>query len=75
MSIDVIRLITMAAAIAIGVIGPAIAIGVIGSKSVEAIGRNPESENAVRTTMILALAFAETIGIFVLVVALIIRFV
>ena len=54
---------------------PAFAIGWITAKALEAIGRNPESAADVRTSMILGLAFAEAIGIYALVVALIIKFV
>jgi len=61
--------------IMIGAIGPAIAIGMIGSRSAEAIGRNPEAAPKIQTAMILALAFAEAIAIYALVVALIIKFV
>ena len=64
-----------AAAIAIGAIGPAIAIGMIGSKGLEAIGRNPEAAGKIQGPMILAIAFAEAISIYALVVALIIKFV
>jgi ATP synthase F0 subcomplex C subunit len=60
---------------AVGAIAPAISIGIIGSKAVEALGRNPEAESAIRTTMILAIAFAEAVAIYALVVALIIKFV
>lgn len=61
--------------IAIGGIFPALAIGKMTAKAMEAIGRNPESAGAVRTTLILAIAFAEAIAIYSLVVALIIKFV
>ena len=54
---------------------PALAIGLIGSKSVDAIGRNPEAASKVQTMAILAIAFAEAIAIYALVVALIIKFV
>lgn len=42
---------------------------------VEALGRNPDAESPIRTTMILAIAFAEAVAIYVLVVALILKFV
>ena len=45
------------------------------AKAMEAIGRNPEASNEIRTSLILAIAFAEAIAIYVLVVALIIKFV
>lgn len=64
-----------AIAIAIGVVGPGIAIGLIGSKGVEAIGRNPEAASTIQTNMILAISFAESLAIFALVVALMIKFV
>lgn len=65
----------VAAAIAIGSIGPAFAIGMLASKAMEAIGRNPEAAPKIQTAMILAIAFAEAIAIYALVVALIIKFV
>lgn len=66
--------IAVALAIGIGALGPAIGIGIIGSKAVEALGRNPEAENSIRTSMILAIAFAEAVAIYALVVALILKF-
>ena len=44
-------------------------------KALEAIGRNPEATPKIQTAMILAIAFAEAIAIYALVVALIIKFV
>lgn len=61
--------------IAIGVIGPALAIGMMASKALEATGRNPEAADEIRTSLILAIAFAEAIAIYVLVVALVMKFV
>lgn len=61
--------------IAIGAFGPALAIGKIGEKGLQAIGRNPEAAPKVQTAMILAIAFTEAIAIYVLVIALIVKFV
>lgn len=61
--------------IAIGVIAPALAIGMMASKALEATGRNPEAADEIRTSLILAIAFAEAIAIYVLVVALVMKFV
>jgi len=61
--------------IALGGFAPALAIGKLVAKAMEAIGRNPEASDKVQTLMILAIAFAEAIGIFALVVALILKFV
>ncbi len=70
-----IRLIATAFVMAAGALGPALAIGWIGSKSVDAIGRNPEASSKVQTMAILAIAFAEAVAIYALVIALIIKFV
>jgi len=59
----------------LAMIGPAIGIGLIGAKATEAMGRNPEATPKIQTGMILAIAFTEAIAIYVLVVALIIKFV
>ncbi len=75
MEAETMRLLATALTIGIGALGPGIAIGLIGSKAMEALGRNPEAEAPIRTTMILAAAFAESVAIFALVVALIIKFV
>ena len=64
-----------ALAIGLGTIGPGIGIGLIGSKAMEAMGRNPEAAGTVQTNMILAIAFAESMGIFALVIALLLKFV
>lgn len=69
------QLIAMALAAGLGVLGPAIGIGLIGGRAMEAIGRNPEASGKVVSNMILAIAFAEALGILAIVVALIIRFV
>jgi len=60
---------------ALGGMGPAIAIGLMAAKAMEAIGRNPEATPKIQTNLILAIAFAEAIAIYSLVVALIIKFV
>lgn len=60
---------------AVGAIGPAIAIGWLASSAMSAIGRNPDAAAKVQTAMILAIAFAEAIAIYALVIALIIKFV
>jgi len=54
---------------------PAAMVGWIGKTGLEGIARNPEAANEIRTSMILAIAFAEAIAIYALVVALILKFV
>ena len=60
---------------AIGSIGPALAIGIIGAAAVMAMARNPDNSEKIQITMIIAIAFAEAVAIYVLVVALILKFV
>jgi F-type H+-transporting ATPase subunit c len=60
--------------IAMGAIGPGLAIGNIGGKALEAIGRNPEASDKIQTAMILAIAFAEAVAIYALVISLILKF-
>lgn len=69
-----VRLVMMGLTVALGGVGPAMAIGALTGKALEAMGRNPEAANDLRTNMILGIAFAEAIAIYSLVVALIIRF-
>lgn len=64
-----------ALAIGLGAIGPGIGIGILAAKALEAVGRNPEASGKIQSMMILAIAFAEAIAIYALVVALIIKFV
>jgi F-type H+-transporting ATPase subunit c len=75
MEAEVVKLWAAMSTIAIGTIAPAIAIGWIGSRGADAIGRNPEAAPKIQTAMILAIAFAEAIAIYVLVIALSIKFV
>jgi F-type H+-transporting ATPase subunit c len=75
METESVRLLAMAIAAGLGVIGPAIGIGMIGGRAMEAIGRNPEASGKVVSNMILAIAFTEALGILALVVAFIIKFV
>ncbi len=75
MEIDAAKQLGAALAMGLGAIGPGIGIGLIGSKAMEAMGRNPEAAGMVQTNMILSIAFAESIGIFALVIALLLKFV
>jgi F-type H+-transporting ATPase subunit c len=57
--------------VALGGLVPALAIGLIGAKAVEAIGRNPEAAGKILPVMLVGMAFAEAIVIYVLVLAFI----
>jgi F-type H+-transporting ATPase subunit c len=75
MDIESARVIAMALAAGLGVLGPGIGIGLIGGRAMDAIGRNPEASDKVVSNMILAIVFTEALGILALVVSFIIRFV
>ena len=65
---DSISTLAKALAIGLGSLAPAMAIGHIGAKVMEAIGRNPESAGKILVPMLLAMAFAEAIAIYALVI-------
>ncbi len=62
-------------AMGLGALGPGIGIGLVGMGAMQAIGRNPEAASKIQTNMILGFAFAEALGIYALVIALIVKFV
>jgi F-type H+-transporting ATPase subunit c len=64
-----LTMLAKALAIGLGAIGPGLGIGLIGAKAMEAIGRNPEASGKILVPMLLAIAFAEAVAIYALVVA------
>jgi F-type H+-transporting ATPase subunit c len=72
---DAVRYIGGALAIGLGAIGPGLGIGLAVRGAMEALGRNPEAEGAIRTTMIIGAALAEAVAIYAFVIAIIILFV
>ncbi len=75
MDAESIRTLAVVGSIVLGTIFPAISIGWIGSTATKSIARNPEAASKIQTAMILAVAFAEAIAIYALVIALIVKFV
>ena len=75
MSSEVLLSFAAGLTIAIGVIFPALAIGLIGKETVKSIARNPEAGDKIQLTALVLVAFAEALGIYTLVMALIIKFV
>lgn len=69
------RYIGSAIAIGIGGLGPALGIGLAVRGAMDALGRNPEAANEIRTTMIVGAALAEAVAIYAFVIAIIIAFV
>jgi len=68
---EVMKMLAVGLAVGLGMLGPGLGIGLIGYSAMQALGRNPEARGPIMTNMILAIAFAEAIGIYVLIVAII----
>ena len=69
-------LVAIAAGIAVCAgLGTGIGEGIAASKAVEAVGRNPEAEEKIRTMMILGIALTETVAIYGLLISIILIFV
>lgn len=75
MDADAAKLLAAGLAIGLGLLGPGLGIGLLGAAAMQALGRNPEARGAILTNMILAIAFAEALGIYALVVAIILAMV
>lgn len=60
---------------AVGTICPALAIGLIGGAALLGVSRNPQAGDRIQVLAIIAIAFAEAIAIYALIVALILKFV
>ena len=72
MDADTMRMLAAGLAMGLGALGPGIGIGILGYGAMQALGRNPEAAGPIMTNMILAIAFAEAIGIYALIVAILI---
>ena len=74
MSIQAISIIVAGSAIAVGSILTAFAQGWSMSKAMEGISRQPEASGSITGTLIIGLAFIESIAIYVLAICIIILF-
>lgn len=72
---EVMKMLAVGLVAGLGLLGPALAIGLIGYSAMQSLGRNPEARGAILTNMILVTAFAEAIGIYALIVAVILAMV
>ena len=70
MEAEAVKMLAAGLAIGLGAIGPGIGIGILGYGAMQALGRNPEARGPILTNMILAIAFAEAIAIYALIVAI-----
>jgi len=74
MTAEAVKLLAAGLAIGLGAIGPGIGIGLLGMGAMNALGRNPEARGPIMTNMILAIAFAEAVAIYALIVAILLLF-
>jgi F-type H+-transporting ATPase subunit c len=72
MDAEAIKMLAAGLAMGLGALGPGIGIGILGYGAMQGLARNPEARGPIMTNMILAIAFAEAIGIYALIVAIII---
>ena len=71
MEAEAVRMLAAGLAIGLGALGPGIGIGILGYGAMQGISRNPEARGPIMTNMILAIAMAEAIGIYALIIAII----
>ena len=74
MDIEAAKILGMALAVGLGMIGPGIGVGIVASKALEAIGRNPEASGQIQPLMFVGIAFSEALAIFALVIGFILKF-
>ena len=75
MSPEAMKMLAIGLTTGLGMLGPGLGIGFIGYSAMQALGRNPEARGPIMTNMILSIAFAEAIGIYVLIVAILLAMV
>ncbi len=75
MEVEAMKMLAIGLAVGLGMLGPGLGIGLIGYSALQSIGRNPEASGPIMTNMILSIAFAEAIGIYVLIVAILLAMV
>ena len=68
---EAMKLLAVGLAASVGLLGPALGIGLIGYSALQGLARNPEASGPIMTNMILVTAFAEAIGIYALIIAII----
>jgi len=75
MDAEAVRMLAAGLAMGLGALGPGIGIGILGYGAMQGLARNPEARGPIMTNMILAIAMAEAIAIYALIVAILLGFV
>ena len=74
MTAETFKLLAAGLCMGLGAIGPGIGIGLVGLGALQALGRNPEARGQIMTYMILAIAMAEAVAIYALLITILIGF-
>ena len=75
MDAEAVKMLAVGLAMGLGALGPGIGIGILGYGAMQGLARNPEARGPIMTNMILAIAMAEAIAIYALIVAVLLGFV
>jgi F-type H+-transporting ATPase subunit c len=71
MDAEAVKMLAAGLAMGLGALGPALGIGILGYGAMQGLARNPEARGPIMTNMLIAIAMAEAIGIYALIVAII----
>jgi F-type H+-transporting ATPase subunit c len=75
MAAETMKMLAIGLVLGLGALGPGIGIGIIGYGAMQGLARNPEARGPIFTNMIFAVAMAEAIAIYALIVAIMLGFV
>ncbi len=75
MDAETMKMLAIGLVMGLGSLGPGIGIGILGYGAMQGLARNPEAKGPIFTNMVLAIAMAEAIAIYALVVAILLGFV
>ena len=75
MDAESMKMLAVGLVMGLGALGPGLGIGILGYGAMQGLARNPEARGPIMTNMLIAIAMAEAIAIYALVVAVLLGFV
>jgi F-type H+-transporting ATPase subunit c len=75
MDAETMKMLAVGLVMGLGALGPGIGIGILGFGAMQGLARNPEARGPIMTNMLIAIAMAEAIAIYALIVAIMLGFV
>ncbi len=75
MTPETMKMLAIGLSIGLGALGPGLGIGILGYGAMIGLARNPEAKGPIQTNMIIAVALAEAVAIYALIVAVLLGFV